>query len=283
MDDNNRLWLEILLPNGGLVALFTKSNEDLVAYLDESMENRALPVMSVAGYLFERDHYVAFRAGMDSLLNPLGVEYFRMFECNNASDQFAGMTDNECLEVEKAVIELIRQHAVFGMAASISEATYRLMSPIAHDERPYNPLCQWCMWEVGKWSDRNNFQGEVAYFFESGHADQKWTNQNLKRIDLESFIKSKCRYRSHTFIDKKKERGLQAADLLAWFARREGEYAERLRVGGKPEQRRKDYQSLIGFSEGELKQIEHRYKHLGHEELKAHFADNAFPETKWYT
>ena len=277
-------WLKILLPNGGLVALFSGSNEPLVAYLDESMENKPLPVTSVAGYLFESDSYLAFHSGMDSLLKPLGIEYFRMFECNNASDQFAGRSDSECLAVEKSVIKLIRSHAILGVSVSVSEATYKLMSPVAHEEETtYNPLCQWCMWEVGKWADRNSFNGEVAYFFESGHRDQEWTDRNLKKIEIDEFIKQKCRYRSHTFIGKKKEYGLQAADLLAWCQRREGEFHESIRVGGPAVERRKDCQSLIGFTEQELKTIEHRVKHLGPEELKAHFADNSFPQARWYT
>jgi hypothetical protein len=265
------------------VALFTRSSEHLVTYLDESIENQPMPVTSVAGYLFEPEAYLAFRDGVDSLLKPLEIEYFRMFECNSATEQFAGKDDSECLEVEKAIIKLIRDHAILGVSASVSEATYLLMSPITHDERPYNPLCQWCMWEIGKWADRNGFNGDVAYFFESGHADEKLTNENLKKIELEPIIQQSCRYRSHTFIDKKKERGLQAADLLAWFQRREGEYRERIRLGGRPEERRKDYQSLLGFTEDELKVIEHRQKHLGTEELKAHFAENTFPQTRWYT
>ena len=138
------------------------------------------------------------------------------------------------------------------------------------------------MWEVGRWADRNDFNGEVAYFFESGHREQKRADRSLKQIESEQLFKERCRYRSHTFIEKKKERGLEAADLLAWFQRREGEYAERARIGGKPEQRRKDHQFLIGFIEEELKVIEHRIKHLGPEELKAHFAENAFPEMRWY-
>ena len=90
-----KLWLQILLPNGGIVALFTRSSDNLVAYLDESIENQSLPVMSVAGYLFEPEPYLKFCNGMDALLGPMGIQYFRMFECNDASGQFLGKTKDQ--------------------------------------------------------------------------------------------------------------------------------------------------------------------------------------------
>jgi hypothetical protein len=182
-----------------------------------------LPVISVAGYLFESEAYIRLRDGINDLLCPLGIKYFRMYECNGASGQFAGMQDDACLDVEKAVIRMIRETAILGVSVSLSEATHRLMSPVAHEEHPYNMLCQWCMWEIGKWADRNAFNGTVTYNFESGHAAQRCANAALNNMEMDASIKQACRYGSHLFIDKKKERGLQVADLLAWFQRREGE------------------------------------------------------------
>lgn len=146
-----------------------------------------------------------------------------------------------------------------------------------------NALCQWCLWEVGKWADRNNFNGKIAYFFEAGNAEESETQRNLEKIQFDSFIKQRCRYGSHSFIGKRERTGLQAADTLAWFNRREAEDDERVRVGTARRDRRKDFQALIGLTEAELGVIEHRFLHFTPDSLQDFFRENSLPETRWYS
>lgn len=264
------------------MALFQRSAESLAAYFDESMTNERLPITSVAGYLFDPDAYLAFEGEMKAILEPHGIAYFRMSECVHATGEFKGK-DGLCDPIERSVIQIIRKYAILGVGASINAATYQIMNPIEGHESVYNALCQWCLWEVGRWADRNNFNGKVAYFFEEGDGDQNEADHNLKRINLDTFIKLKCRYGSHTFIPKIAMKGLQAGDSLAWFVRREAEDQEKHRVGGTPRNRRKDFQALIGNTEAELHQIEHRVKPFTTDSLREFFKENSFPGMRWYS
>jgi hypothetical protein len=245
-----RQWIRMLLPDGGIVAAFT-GDQPLAAYADESItapgevSRGTIPVTSVAGYLFESDKYLLFSDGMAEIRERYGIPYFRMSLCNAASHVFK---EKDCDAIEREVISLIRLHAILGCGASIANETLKLVQPIGQDNTPYSMLCQWLMWDISKWADGNRFDGEVAYHF----------------------------YRSHTFIPKEKEVGLQAGDLLAWFARREGEYIESLRFGGKNLPRRKDFQALLGNTESELREPEHRYKHLDAEALVTVFRDSGW-------
>lgn len=79
-------------------------------------------------------------------------------------------------------------------------------------------------------------------------------------------------------------RGLQAADMLAYFSRREAEELGKILAGVTPRDRRKDFQALIGNTTAELKQIEHRFKYFDDESLKSFLSDdqNTDPALCWY-
>jgi len=283
-------WISTILPSGGAVALFSRSSENLVAYFDESMEPTPLPMMSVAGYLFEPSEYVVFDTSMRALLREKKLCYFRMTECNNRIEQFARYknTDSaEPLEIEKEVIRLIRKHAMLGVCAAMSEAKYELLQP-RHMENvmgsAYTALCQWCLAEIGKWADRERFSGEIACYFESGAKDQREANRVLDEISRHPQFSKWYRYGSHGFIGKMKARGLQAADLYAWFGRREALAEAQMSSGGSAPARRKDFQALIGATEEQLKHIKHSFKYFDDESLKSFLSDeqNTDPALRWY-
>jgi hypothetical protein len=170
---SEREWIEfilqVLLPHGGYVAVFTRQSNNLVAYFDESMSGRKLPLTSVAGYLFEPREYLEFDKGMKKVLREHKLCYFRMAECLHWTDEFSkySKTSPEPEIIEREVIRLIRKHAVLGVGAAVSEALYNLMQPAVQEKicGVYAMLCQWCLAEIGNWADRKNFHGDIAYFF----------------------------------------------------------------------------------------------------------------------
>lgn len=169
------------------MALFSKSTDNLAGYFDESMANEPLPMTCVAGYIFEPDPYIEFDNAMNEMLCDYGLEYFRASECFGSFGQFKkyGKRSPEPEIIERKVIALIRQYAILGVGAAASEAKFRLLLPLLHEEIMggiYSMLCQWCLAEIIRWSKRNDFTGDMAYFFESGCASQSDANRDLQKI-----------------------------------------------------------------------------------------------------
>jgi len=118
------------------------------------------------------------------------------------------------IECETKLIKIIKRHMRFGVTVTVNEVEYNEWSAPDHI---FGSAYTWCCYMrfvgIGNWIKRANFQGEMAYFFEAGHRNQKEANAVLAGISDTPGLN----YRSHTFV-KKDVRPLQAADLLAWQA-----------------------------------------------------------------
>ena len=93
---------------------------------------------------------------------------------------------------------------------------------------------------VEQWANENNFNGDIAYFFEAGHAYQPQANKLMNAVFKSEYFNRKFRYGSHTFVDKTKARPIQSADILAWQAATD---IKRALSGFKA--RRADYLALL--------------------------------------
>ncbi len=71
-----------------------------------------------------------------------------------------------------------------------------------------------------RWADSSGFDGEIIYFFESGHKDQAVSNMAMTQVFRDEQMRRTYRYSTHKFADKRKMLGLQAADILAWQTRK---------------------------------------------------------------
>ena len=67
---------------------------------------------------------------------------------------------------------------------------------------------------VREWCNREQYDGKIAYVFESGHNSQAQVNRILGEATAK--IRSEWRYSSHTFAEKTDFVHLQAADLFAY-------------------------------------------------------------------
>ena len=249
------------------------------------------PMTAVAGYLFEPHAYVEFEKGMKQLLRENKMCYFRMpdsIKLRGLFEDFQGLNSDQPEKIKREVIRLTREYAVIGVGAAVSEARYQLLQP-RHLEKimsgAYGMLCQWCLAEIGLWARREKFEGKISYFFEAGCPSQKDANSVLNKISEKDEFKRQYRYGSHDFIPKMQRRGLQAADMLAWFSRREAEDRGKILSGVRPRDRRKDFQALIGNTNAELKRIKHFFKYFDDESLKSFVSDdqNTDPALRWYS
>jgi hypothetical protein len=148
------------------------------------------------------------------------------------------------------MIALIGEHAMLGVAVTVNEAEYETWFSgrgriLAGDAYTY------CCWQVlagiRHWIGKNNFQGDIAYFFEAGHASQTQANALMNRIFKDQRLKDSYRYASHAFVQKQKVRPVQTADILAWQ-----QMTQSKKWLAQNPTMRKDFKALIAKPQHEL-------------------------------
>jgi hypothetical protein len=244
-DDDFGALLSLLLPEGkGLVGV-------LAAYFDESGTDDESPVMCVAGYLFTAPKATVFTRRWNTALERAGVEYFRMSECAHGRGQFKGMPMERRIELERKLIELIRQYATHGFAVSMSRAEFEAAAPPEWRENlggAYTACLMMCVMMVTKWADEHRYQGRIAYFFESGHQHASEANRHMENVAKVPSERAITRYASHTFVAKGSlSRPCEAADFLAWHMHKVLCDVLRSEKSGSPLklELRKDFDALI--------------------------------------
>lgn len=204
--------LEVLLPSGGMVVV-------MEAYFDESGTHEGSPVMSIAGYIFEKDQCDRLKDSWAATLTQYQLPYFRMSECANGTGGFAALSMADRVACERSMINHIKTRMTLGFAVSMSQAEFSKMAP-PHFINVFGDAYVACtvlaMASVGYWARKSGYTGDVAYFFESGHSQQSDAEKRMRLIDGLADRRSEFRYISHTFADKRLVLPLQAADLLAW-------------------------------------------------------------------
>jgi hypothetical protein len=230
----------------------------LEAYFDESYAAGGSQVLVVAGYLFEKD--VARELDLkwkETLFRYKDLPYFHMVDCAHGNDPFDRLCRKECDAIAREMIALIRDHALFGVAVAVSERDYNELFPEG-GWRPMGDVYSYSCWTaltaIYGWILKNQFDGEIAYFFEAGHRSQPKANAIMKNIFDSPNLRSDYRYAAHGFRAKQCLRLLQTADILAW------QHFSDIKkiISGKA--RRKDFAALIEGQSLELKFI--RREHL---------------------
>jgi uncharacterized protein DUF3800 len=237
-----------------LLSALARADGDLVAvlecYFDESGTEDGSPVLCVAGYLFEKEECRRLDTGWKAVLDKHQLPFFRMSSCAHNQKPFKHLSRDQCVEAEKAMIGLINQHALLGLAIAVNEDDYSTWFEgrgldLAGDA--YSFCCWQILAGIRAWIIKNQFQGEIEYFFEAGHASQRQANALMSRIFKDQNLRKSYCYAGHAFVDKKKARPVQAADILAW------QQATQVRRWLNNDHRmRKDFQALAAKPRHEL-------------------------------
>jgi Protein of unknown function (DUF3800) len=204
-----------------LVHILAPGASDLVAfveaYFDESGSHAGSSVLCVAGYLFEKDKCVQLDIEWQAVLERYDLPFFRMSACAGGGDPFDKLTMEDRIAAETAMIEIIKRHAIKGSVVATQETVYNeYMTGADVFGSAYSWCCFMCLIGVAAWAEKTKFKGDVAYFFEAGHASQKQTNELMNHIATLPSMRRDFHYVSHAFVNKAKVRPVQAADILAW-------------------------------------------------------------------
>ena len=233
LEDDIFAWLvNSILPVGGHFLML-----DFEAYFDESGTHEGAHVLCVAGYVIEREEVRKFIKEWNKELHRYNLPYFRMSECAHRSGAFKDMQAEECIELEKRLIKIIKRRTVMGLGVTVNASELEALMPKHLVVSSAYAFCsQGVLTGVGKLIDNNPSIERVAYFFESGCAEQPQTNALLNTLFTREDMRKSYRYVAHSFIKKTDSAVLQAADLLAWQC-----YSDKRE--GKPQ--RKDFSSLL--------------------------------------
>jgi hypothetical protein len=208
-------WMvEATVPFGGAVVIFAE------VYVDESGTHDGSPMLTVAGYLFEREQARKFSRDWQKVLDKYGLPAAHMTDAVRCEQDYkkAGMELADCDKCNRLLIENIKRRTRLGFGASVDPAAYaRIVGTANNAPSAYTYALQSCFVMIRRWAAETNFEGDIAYFFEAGHASQSEADRYFRAALLASErAKAKNHYAGHAFLDKRKALPLQAADMLAW-------------------------------------------------------------------
>lgn len=195
-------------PTGGYSSLLHH------VYFDESGTHSGSPAMALGAYVFERTQSARFARDWAKELQRIGIPFAHMTDCANGNGPYADLSMQERIDSNKRLIEHIKRRATIGFAVAVSAREYeKVMSWDNYPITPYAFCTAYCVTMIHNWATKNRPVAKFAYFFESGHEDQRDANRIINSIVGSSAEKT---YASHTFVSKEHANQLQAADMLAW-------------------------------------------------------------------
>lgn len=228
--------IEIILPQGGSLVVLAH------VYVDESGSHIGSPILSLGGYIYTDKAAKALCKKWAKVLEDEDLEYFRMSSCAHGNGPFKNFSKKRCDSIARKMISLTKHYSSHGFVISLSEDLYRRIIPKKwkdHLGTPYAFCVRHCFLAVQSWAKDTEFKGDIAYFFESGHANQGVIDSEMRRSFEDQRLVAGYRYISHTFGDKRKYLPLQSADILAW------QWLQQTKRAATNREPRKDFLALI--------------------------------------
>jgi hypothetical protein len=209
-------------------------------FLDESGSHAGAEALCVAAYLFEQEACAKLDAEWRTTLSDFDLPYFHMVDCVHRIDPFDRLNKEQAVEVEKRMISIIRTHMTLGTAVTVDEYEYNRWAARREVGTAYSYCCWMTVSMINAWMDVNGLDGELTYYFEAGHQSASQFNLIMSEVAGRSDVKRRYRHVSHSFVEKREVRPIQAPDILAWL---HANHFKRLKRGlCEP---RKDYVALV--------------------------------------
>jgi hypothetical protein len=232
------LVLSGLLPFGGYVTIQCQ------AFFDESSSHEGAAILCLAGLIFKKSEAIKLGHEWRKVLQWKDLPYFRMVECAHGNGPFANLSKPERIEVATRMIEIVKRRAVQAIAVTVDNADFlSVMAEHPRAARVYKTAYTFCthmvIAGVGSWIYANPKVGQMAYFFEDGHASAPQSKSIMNDLFAVPEKAEQYRYAGYAFVPKRKSYAVQAADLLAWQWSKD----KKNQLEGRP--RRKDCESLL--------------------------------------
>ncbi len=98
-------------------------------YVDESGTHDQSEFMVIAGYVYLKKKAKRFSTELGELLKKHNLPYFHMVDCAHRRSPFDRLSQQQCINVEKSVIGLVRKHSECGFAVVINKLVYQACVP----------------------------------------------------------------------------------------------------------------------------------------------------------
>lgn len=185
-------------------------------YFDESGTHRGSPVMTMAGYVFERRQAKFFSREWQKDIKRLGISHAHMTDCALGFGEYEKLSMNERIRSEELLIKCIKKRSMYGLSVSIVPQQFEnIMKDVPFCHSAYTFLVLLSVNKIREYIKTTGQKGRVSYFFESGHQKAAEANNFMNAIPRFGWT-DYYSYSGHCFVDKRIELPLQAADMLAW-------------------------------------------------------------------
>lgn len=200
--------LEVLAPN----------ERDLMAviesYFDDSGCHDGSHGLTIAGFVFEREHARQMRAEWAAVLAQHDLAYFHMVDFAPGNGPYKHLSQSERIAIQMQLQDVLYRHAAFGFAVSARQADFgELYGYTPSLPNAFSLCCSICLAIVSDWMAFHKHSSlNAAFFFEAGNKHQG---------DAAALMQRMCVARqdiSCSFVSKRVGGGpVQAADMFAWL------------------------------------------------------------------
>ena len=146
-------WLvEAIVPIGGVVVIFAE------VYVDESGTHENSPMLTVAGYLFERQQARRFSRDWQKALDGIPLDVAHQTDCANGNGSYSNLSMEQRIKSEMLLIENIKRRTRFGFGVSVDPNAYsRIVGKEGNAPSAYTYALQSCFVMIRRWADRTQF------------------------------------------------------------------------------------------------------------------------------
>jgi hypothetical protein len=213
-------------------------------------------VMCVAAVVFKPIPYKQFVRPWNRMLRGWGASAFHATDFYNGAPEFQRDSPEALRRFEqdvKRIPNMVGANVQRILAVSFRPEEYmQVASPqwIKKFGTSLHSLAvQVCLLEMGWWAEAHCPSESFAYFMESGDSDEGKVVETVDGMKNDRKTAAVIRVKSFFSVDKGTDRGLEAADLMAWHWNKY--YMDRMRVGQEANPR-KDFAALVSASKNQV-------------------------------
>jgi hypothetical protein len=212
----------------------------LVCYLDDSGKDPQSHITTLAGFVARESDWSAFEQEVEPIFERRGVSVLHTTDLESTNGEFKGWKRLRKQAFVAEFCQVLSRHSTLGVSMSCVKSTYDIrakQSKRKRTSRPYtfcfNVILDWLLRDIR--TGRAVWDEGLAFIIETGHENNPELEQSFHTIC--KIHKLEQTVRSISFVPKDDSRAIQAADLFAFYSRRDSaRYETAMREGKKPQE-----------------------------------------------
>jgi hypothetical protein len=197
------------------------------AYFDESGTHTDSSILSLGVYISTNEQWREFEREWREVLDDAGITFFHMAKYESRHGEYKDWDNEKRVRVIKRLLGIIKRRVRIGIVSCLIYSAYDELiksdpARLAFFGTPYAFNVHMCMKSISIWAERfslSHFE-PVAFVFENGAGYNGEIRRLFDRYVRVRHIKTNYRLDTLMFADKREIVQLQAADILAYEARK---------------------------------------------------------------